>query len=188
MTSKVTTTSPLIDAIRAGRIDGVIAALSDGANIEEPDVHGKPGLPLRAACYEGNLVIVRELLQQGAEPNTSTGDGPGAPLRVALRRGHKEVVDLLLQHGAHMPDGFSNDPGIVENSVPDESATRGSRAHPGEHDGNLIEFSPSSITMVQSADDNGEFGTETKALSADLLFLDELEPLDIPSTAPQRHP
>ena len=76
MTNKGSTASKLIAAIRAGRLNGVINALDDGADIEEPDMHGSRGLPLRTACFEGNLAIVRELLTYGANPNAAASHGP----------------------------------------------------------------------------------------------------------------
>ena len=84
MTVKSFTTNKLIDAIRAGSLSGVLTALNDGGDIEMPDMHGCSGLPLRTACFEGNLAIVRELLNRGANPNAIASDGPGAPLRLAL--------------------------------------------------------------------------------------------------------
>ena len=104
MTVKGFTTNKLIDAIHANSLSAVLDALDDGDDIEMPDMHGCSGLPLRAACFEGNLAIVRELLNRGANPNAIASDGPCAPLRLALRKGHQDIADLLLQKGA-MPPG-----------------------------------------------------------------------------------
>lgn len=106
---KRTSSSPLIDAIRSGRISTIDAALDNGADIEEPDMHGSRGLPLRTACFIGDLAVVRHLLQRGADVNAPAHDGPGAPLRLAARRGHNQVVALLLQHGAQIPEGLKID-------------------------------------------------------------------------------
>ena len=49
MAVKPFTPSKLITAIRSGLLDQVIAAIAAGADIEEPDMHGFVGLPLRTA-------------------------------------------------------------------------------------------------------------------------------------------
>lgn len=106
--------SPLLTAIRTGHLSGVIRAIDDGGDIEEADIHGVRGLPLRTACFEGSIVIVRELLRCGADVNALAVDGPGAPLRLALRGGHGDIAALLLQNGAVIPPGLVIDPAILE--------------------------------------------------------------------------
>ncbi|HSG23577.1 MAG TPA: hypothetical protein VLA64_11550 [Azonexus sp.] len=88
MAARIFTPTNLMMAIRAGLLDGVINAIAMGADIEEADMHGFAGLPLRTACFEGNLAIVRELLNHGADINAIAGDGPSAPLRLAKRGKH----------------------------------------------------------------------------------------------------
>jgi hypothetical protein len=100
MAVKPFTPSKLITAIRSGLLDEVIAAIAAGADIEEPDMHGFVGLPLRTACFAGEIAIVRELLNRGADINAVASDGPGAPLRLAQRGKHQEIIALLLAHGA----------------------------------------------------------------------------------------
>lgn len=107
MSGKTFAPSPLVAAIRAGRLSGVASALDDGADVEEADIHGCAGLPLRTACFEGDIAIIRELLRHGANPNAMAADGPGAPLRLALRSGHPEIAALLLEHGAEVPPGLT---------------------------------------------------------------------------------
>ncbi|MCA1937824.1 MAG: ankyrin repeat domain-containing protein [Dechloromonas sp.] len=98
--------SPLIEAIRANSLPRVIAALEDGGDVEEKDIHGYAGLPLRTACFSGNVPIIRELLKHGADVNAPTADGPGAPLRAAMRAGNTEIVAMLLSHDAQIPFGL----------------------------------------------------------------------------------
>jgi hypothetical protein len=172
MTTKGITTSNLIEGIHAGRLSAVISALDDGADIETPDMHGFSGLPLRTACFEGNLPIIRELLNRGANVNAATSDGPGAPLRLALRKGHQEVVALLLQHGAHMPDGLAAALASAPKSVDLEAPT----LPESKPDSNIIEFTrDDNILTNDGLDTPSQFGTETNLLSMDLLFLDEHE-------------
>lgn len=170
----------LLDAIRADRLTAVINALDDGADIEAADMHGYPGLPLRTACYLGNLTIVRELLALGANPSAAAGDGTSAPLRLAMRRQHKEIAALLLKAGAEIPDDLDITPDILEitpQALPGELPI----PHlPETSNDNIIEFTPSPTSFsVPSADDFEDFGTATNALSTDLLFLDEDHILDL---------
>jgi len=183
MPAKGLTTNKLIEAIHAGRLSGVINALDDGEDIEMPDMHGYGGLPLRAACFEGNLAIVRELLSHGANPNAAASDGPGAPLRLALRKGHQDIVDLLVQAGAVVSDGVVMSTEILDitsGALPEVATTSTRESKPD----NIIEFSSSIVPLpTDEADMPGHFGTDTNVLSMDLLFLDENETSDIPPQA-----
>lgn len=93
----------LQEAIERGCLESVLLALDCGADVEEPDVHGCPGLPLRLACFYGHVEIVQELLRRGARLDSSNAQGPGAPLRMAKRGGHDRIVALLMAHGAESP-------------------------------------------------------------------------------------
>ena len=204
MTAKEFTSNNLLDAIRAGSLSGVISALDNGDDIELPDIHGCRGLPLRTACFEGNLAIVRELLNHGANPNAVASDGAGAPLRLALRKGHQNIMDLLLENGATP---------IACSATPPESLVTEAPRLPGDaivtpslelETGNIIEYSSSSLPLPSSeasepslpegqpdntidfsytdnylpfddAEAPTDFGSATNVLSMDLLFLDENE-------------
>lgn len=162
--------SQLIEAIRSGSLIRVINAIDDGGEVDEPDVHGFPGLPLRTACFTGNLAIVRELLSHGANPNAAASDGPGAPLRLALRCKHYDVAALLLQAGAIVPEGISVDPAVYAISCAPLAIEASAPSLPASPDSNIIEFSPSEITFD---DPDQDFGIQTNALGTDLLFLEE---------------
>lgn len=170
MTSYGLPASQLIEAIRSGSLIMVINAIDDGGDINEPDVHGVYGLPLRTACFMGNLAIVRELLSHGANPNVGTSDGPGAPLRLALRCKHYDVAALLLQEGATVPDGISIDPAVYAISCAPLAIEASAPSLPIAPDANTLEYSPSEIMFAEAETD---FGTQTNALGTDLLFLDE---------------
>jgi len=101
----LSTTSELIAAIRSGKLSAVIAALDAGANIEESDIHGHAGLPLRTACFGGNPEIVGELIRRGADVNARGSDGASQPLRLAVRCKQRSITAMLLEHGAKIPDG-----------------------------------------------------------------------------------
>lgn len=198
MAKKAFQPSKLVTAIRAGRLSGVIVALEDGGDIEEADIHGMRGLPLRVACFEGEMAIVRELLRGGADINAMAADGPGAPLRLALRGGHGDIAALLLQNGAVIPPGLDIDPAVL-NRVGSLSPLPGEATVPSlpeaepeaepdprpEPTDNLIEF-----TRVQPSD-QGEsveevelaacYGTDTNMLTMDLLRFNEDQKGSAPS-------
>ncbi|KAH7370012.1 ankyrin repeat-containing domain protein [Rhexocercosporidium sp. MPI-PUGE-AT-0058] len=75
----------------------------------EPNALGvKHGNAVTAAAYDGNIAILRKLIQFGADVNASSG----CPLQVAASQGHLEAVKLLLDHHASIdaisplfPDG-----------------------------------------------------------------------------------
>lgn len=213
MTVKGFKTNKLIDAIHAGSLSGVLNALDAGDDIEMPDMHGYSGLPLRTACFEGHLAIVRELLNRGANPDAIASDGPGAPLRLASRKGHQDIAQLLLQKGAmplegmaspclvldapnvSLPDEFitpaeTKPDNVVEFSTydappPTEEATIPTL--PESKPGNLIEFSSSDTFLsTEDAEAPDNFGTNTSVLSMDLLFMDSDEsPAALPKS-PER--
>lgn len=112
MTSRKFGASKLITAIKANDLKNVIAALNDGDDIEEADIHGFRGLPLRTACFSGNLEIIRHLLDCGADVNAKTANGAGAPLRSALRAGHRQIAALILSHDAEIPADVLIDPDL----------------------------------------------------------------------------
>lgn len=96
--------SALRRAIEKDNLDGVIAALEHGGDIEEVDIHGDPGLPLRTACFRGNTEIVRLLIERGANIHAPNAQGVGGPIRMAVRGGHLHIVTLLLEYGAALPE------------------------------------------------------------------------------------
>ena len=55
--------------------------------------------PLYKAAEAGNLKEVRELIEQGADPNT-TGEDKVSVLEIAANRKHLDVVQFLLEKGA----------------------------------------------------------------------------------------
>ena len=96
--------SALRRAIEKGSLQAVIAALDHGAVIEETDMHGDPGLPMRIACFKGHADIVRELIKRGADIHAPNAQGTGGPIRMASRGQHTDIVELLLAHGAEVPE------------------------------------------------------------------------------------
>src|SRR6187455_1026583 len=55
--------------------------------------------PLKVAVVQQNAQIVKDLLDDGADPN-ATGEDNQTPLHHAVRRKNLEIIRLLLDHGA----------------------------------------------------------------------------------------
>lgn len=189
MPHKALQPSNLVAAIRSGRLSGVIRAIEDGANIEEADIHGVPGLPLRTACFEGSMAIVRELLRAGANINAMAVDGPGAPLRLALRGGHGEIAAFLLQNGAETPPGLRIDQAIL-NQVGSLSPLPGEAPVPTlpepTPDRSHEVTKPSLEFAVEEVEVPSCYGTDTNLLTLDLLQIDEAA--DDNGPGPSRQP
>lgn len=176
MPHKALQPSNLVAAIRSGRLSGVIRAIEDGADIEEVDIHGVRGLPLRTACFEGSMAIVRELLRAGANINAMAIDGPGAPLRLALRGGHGEIAAFLLQNGAETPPGLLIDQAILNkvgslSPLPREAPVP---TLPDPAPGQSLELTKASLELaIEEVDVPSCYGTDTNLLTLDLLQIDE---------------
>ena len=173
MAAKFTPPSKLITAIRAGSLDEVTLALNEGADIEEADIHGFVGLPLRTACFEGNLSIVRELLTRGADIHAIASDGPGAPIRLAQRGKHKKVLELLVEHGAPLPP----DPNLIADAeILFPAQTQFQEVQAAE-----TSTSPTSLTETDLADSATEAANPfaTPEYSPDHII--EFTPTEIPS-------
>ena len=186
MTQRENRTSRLVAAIRSGDRAAVNAALRDGADIEEADMHGYAGLPLRTACFSGNLEIIRDLIEQGADLNAASSDGPFAPLRIAQRRNYHDVYSLLLLLGAVVPDDLNTRQSAIEldapilEFTPPESPPQPSHA--------LIDTAtPMELTFPEirapQFDGDSDFGDQTRLLSLDPMLLDTDPPLELEPTA-----
>jgi hypothetical protein len=186
MAVKPFTPSKLIAAIRSGLLDEVIVAIAEGADIEEPDMHGFVGLPLRTACFAGDIAIVRELLNRGADINAVASDGPGAPLRLAQRGKNQEILALLLAHGTEsMPGTRPAPPATTPIEAlplrPDEAVAhppvKAEEAPPALPD-NTIEFTrdePEATVDIEEIHLTSSYGIDTNLLTLDLLRMSESE-------------
>lgn len=174
------TQSKLIESIRNASLTGVIEALDRGADFEEADMHGQRGLPLRTACFVGNLAIIRELIARGADINAAGSDGPCAPLRLAIRCRHHGVAALLIKQGASIPEGLSltqdilaqvdalDSPPVVFEapSLPEDSFSAAAARKAAE---------PIPLDLEVDARPADSMGTETRMLTMDLLRFNECE-------------
>lgn len=172
MSGKHLSPSPLVAAIRSGSLLAVSNALDDGAHIEEADMHGQPGLPLRTACFSGNLEIVGELIRRGANINAPGNDGPGMPLRLAQRAGHPAVITLLIQHGAEVPPDLPVDPQLRFNTAHLELLPLDAPA-PELPVASAAEAETEHFNILEDIDIPASYGTATNLLSRELLRFNE---------------
>jgi hypothetical protein len=80
-------------------------AQPDAAGTGRPfvrDVLSKSPLPLIIAARNGQISLVRILLERGANVNLRDQETEVTPLIVAAQNGHLQVVDLLLEKGAEV--------------------------------------------------------------------------------------
>lgn len=189
MSAKNFATSPLVSAIRSGRLSDVVAAIENGADIEEADMHGFSGLPLRTACFQGDMAIVGELLRRGADSNAMAADGSGAPIRLALRAGHRNIAVLLARHGAEVPPGadLAIDSADVATSVEALSEAPVPLLPDDAEDDSEVEIHFESTVpfpqhLIEEVDVESCRGTDTNLLTMDLLRTDIGE--DTPPVTP----
>jgi ankyrin repeat protein len=112
----------LINAILGSRTKQAAALVRRGAPVNGESQFGST--PLYTAAVQGEVEIVRLLLEAGADPNKeSPGETEGTPLCAAASWGRTEVVRLLLEHGA--------DPNLPEraNEVPMTALAWARRKH-----------------------------------------------------------
>lgn len=92
--------SALLDAVMAEDVGGVAAALSAGADVNEPGPSQMTALHMAAS--RGAVNIAELLIKAGADVDAEAGAGQGSahPLHLATQFNHPAVVALLLDHGA----------------------------------------------------------------------------------------
>ena len=186
MAAKIFTPSKLMTAIRASLLNEVINAIVTGGNIEEADMHGFAGLPLRTACFEGNLEIVRELLNRGADINAIASDGPGAPLRLAQRGKHQEIIALLQAHSAGAmpantpatsPTANTEAPPLRPDAAPTHESVKAEEPPAALPDNNIefTRYEPDGAVDIEEIDLTASYGVDTNLLTLDLLRMSEDE-------------
>ena len=95
-------------ASKSGDIRAVRAALVRGADVNEPDKHGRP--PIIHAVQQGHTEIVELLLDNGADVNAAcigssdalSGEVGLTALIMAAWTGRTETVKLLITRGANV--------------------------------------------------------------------------------------
>ncbi|OBS24987.1 hypothetical protein FPOA_05523 [Fusarium poae] len=105
---------PLHFAAYSGKSENVEELLNRGAEIEA----GKEldsMTPLGMAAEVGDVKIMAQLLQRGADPNASTSES-GAVICAAIKSGNTEAVKLLVAHNVSLvsPEEEGDDSGSVK--------------------------------------------------------------------------
>ena len=91
-------TTPLIDAVRAQKVEVVRKLLQKGA---DPNTSTTAGFTaLHGAVEQQNMELVGMLLAYKANPNVELKTGGRTPLYSAVARGYIGIAELLLVHGA----------------------------------------------------------------------------------------
>ena len=94
------------EAALLGDLDGVKAAVENGADIEERGGIWK-GTALHYACLYGHTLVAEYLIQRGAEVNCRNKDGD-LPIHDACLRGHLDIVKLLITKGSDFTSTNNN--------------------------------------------------------------------------------
>lgn len=91
--------TPLIDAVTESKQEDVVALLLDlGAKIDSRSKAGKTALDW--AAFDGNLALVKLLLNRGAIPNVGTEGRRTSPVAECAHNGNTEILKLLIAAGA----------------------------------------------------------------------------------------
>ena len=90
--------NPLHLAARYGSVEGAVAALNSGFDIDQGDTLGFT--PLMFAAVNGNPHVVRVLLNRGANVSIVAGRMVGPVLHHAAAEGHVSIVEMLIKAGA----------------------------------------------------------------------------------------
>jgi hypothetical protein len=89
--------TPLMEAVKSGRIEAVRMLLGAGADVNATSAAGRT--PLIEAAEYGQADSAQLLISFGADLNASQR-GWGSPLEAAERTGHSELAEMLRRAGA----------------------------------------------------------------------------------------
>jgi ankyrin repeat protein len=90
--------TPLLWAIVCGAAQTARLLVRRGARWDVPDEDGRMALPL--AAKEGFELVVKDILEKGADVETRWGENDDTLLGIAAREGKHTVVRVLLEKGA----------------------------------------------------------------------------------------
>jgi len=99
------------ETIKRGDIAGVTTFLKNDTFLQEtnsshPFIHYPHQTPLMLTAGEGNLKIIKLLLDKGADPNTKIGWGNWTALSWAALKNKREAAQLLINSGANVDDAM----------------------------------------------------------------------------------
>lgn len=90
--------SPLISALKSGKINEARSLIENGASPNASDKYGETALA--KAAGKGEIELVELLLTKGTDPNIANHETQETPLMNASYYGHKDIVEVLLKNGA----------------------------------------------------------------------------------------
>lgn len=96
----------LAAAAEAGDVAAVEELLRDGVEVDAPNPE-TGWSALHEACSGGHVVVVRLLLEAGADWRTAH-EGGETPLTLAIQSGHSEVLGVLAGSGARLQERLDN--------------------------------------------------------------------------------
>ena len=104
----------LHDAVYDGNLRKVMRMVQQGADIDKNGNNNLGATPLMIAANNGDLAIVRYLVEQGADKEKVLNDGT-SPLMFAIQEGHMAVVRYLVEQGVdkNRADHDGNTPLII---------------------------------------------------------------------------
>lgn len=99
------------ETIKRGDLAGVKTFLKNDTFLQEttsshPFIHYPYQTPLMVAASEGNLKIIKLLLDKGADPNAKSGWGNWTALSWAALKNKREAAQLLINNGASFDDAI----------------------------------------------------------------------------------
>ncbi len=106
--------SPLVEAAKVGWQEGVQCLLESGADANEeglwktdPSSPEEEVLPLICAVHSGNIAVVDQLLDAGAQLDPEEDESMDSALTQAVRDGNREMVTHLLERGASLEESHT---------------------------------------------------------------------------------
>mmetsp|Transcript_7892 Transcript_7892/g.29209 ORF Transcript_7892/g.29209 Transcript_7892/m.29209 type:complete len:249 (+) Transcript_7892:409-1155(+) len=90
---------PLFFAAASGSLECAKTCIDSGAEVDHTDAFGI--CALRAACIEGNTLVMEMLLKRGCKPDIADKQGV-TPLHELAYNGHVKATKLLLAYGPRL--------------------------------------------------------------------------------------
>ncbi|MFD2369173.1 ankyrin repeat domain-containing protein [Brevibacillus sp. GCM10020057] len=106
--------TPLGYAAHFGRKEAVEVLLDCGADVQALSHSKISYIPSNTALHaaiagEGDVEVIRLLLERGADPNAFDSNGHTCLHAAAFHDEHIEIIRLLLAHGAHVNEPAQNE-------------------------------------------------------------------------------
>jgi ankyrin repeat protein len=93
--------TPLFTAIYQNNTEIALYLIEKGAECELDDVLMSNFTLLHYACFQGNLILCKALLEKKCDPN-SIATSCESPVYIAVTKGYLDILDLLIEYGANV--------------------------------------------------------------------------------------